>query len=53
MLILPMINRNRVMNVELSLKDALKVKEGVHYDDAEESDIIVNNEKFSDSLFNF
>ena len=51
MLILPMINRNRVMNVELSLKDALKVKEGVHYDDAEESDIIVNNEKFSNSLF--
>lgn len=52
MLIFPIVNRNRVMNVELNIKDANKVKEGVRYNDAEESDIIVNNEKFSKSLFN-
>ena len=52
MLIFPIVNRRRVMNVELNIKNANKVKEGVKYDDAEESDIIVNNEKFSNSMFN-
>ena len=51
MLILPIVNRNRVMNVQLRLKGASKVRQGVYYDDARESDIIVNREKFSESTF--
>ena len=51
MLILPIVNKRRVMNVELKLKDASKIRSGVSYDDALESDIIVNREKFSESSF--
>ena len=51
MLIFPIINRRRVMNVEIKLKNAKKIKKQVHYDDAQESDIIVNKEKFSNSIF--
>ena len=47
MLILPIVNKRRVMNVQIKLKDASKVRKGVCYDDAGESDIIVNREKFS------
>ena len=49
MLILPIVNKRRVMNVEVRLKNATKVRRGVCYDDAKCSDIIVNREKFSDS----
>lgn len=52
MLIFPIVNRKRVMNVELNIKNANKVKTGVRYDDANESDIIVNSEKYSNSVFN-
>lgn len=51
MLILPIINRKRVMNVQIKLKDASMIREGVSYEDAIESDIIVNREKFSESSF--
>ena len=51
MLILPIINKRRVMNVEIKLKKEKKVRRGVCYDDAAESDIIVNREKFSESSF--
>ncbi len=51
MLILPIVNRNRVMNVEIRLRNARKIKTDVFYRDASESDIIVNREKFSDSTF--
>ena len=51
MLILPIVNKRRVMNVQIKLKDASKVRKGVCYDDAGESDIIVNREKFSESSF--
>ena len=51
MLILPIVNKRRVMNVEIKLKDASKVRKGVCYDDAGESDIIVNREKFSESSY--
>lgn len=51
MLILPIINKRRVMNVEIKLKNAEKVRRGVCYDDAAASDIIVNREKFSESSF--
>ena len=39
------------MNVEIRLKGATKIRQGVSYDDAKERDIIVNREKFSDSSF--
>ena len=51
MLILPIVNKNRVMNVSIRLKDAVKVRRGVCYDDASQSEIIVNREKFSESTF--
>ena len=51
MLILPIVNKRRVMNVEIRLKGATKIRSGVFYDDAKESDIIVNREKFSESSF--
>ena len=39
------------MNVSIRLKDASKIRRGVCYDDAAESEIIVNREKFSESSF--
>lgn len=51
MLILPIVNKRRVMNVQIRLRGANKVRRGVCYDDARESEIIVNREKFSESSF--
>ena len=51
MLILPIVNKNRVMNVEIRLRNARKIKTNVFYRDANESDIIVNRELFSNSIF--
>ncbi len=51
MLILPIANNKRVMSVQVSLSGAEKIRENVRFEDAEESDIIVNREKFSDSSF--
>ena len=51
MLILPIVNKRRVMNVELRLKTASKVRRNVCFDDAKQSEIIVNHARFSDSSF--
>jgi hypothetical protein len=51
MLVLPIVNRKRVMNVEIKLKNAEKIRSGVCYDDALESEIIINREKFSESSY--
>lgn len=51
MLILPIVNKRRVMNVKVRLKDASKIRTGVSYDDTTESEIIVNREKYSKSSF--
>ena len=51
MLVLPIINKNQVVNVELRIKDASKVRRSVHFDDAGESEIFINSEKFSKSSF--
>ena len=51
MLILPIVNKRRVMNVQIKLKNAEKVRRRVSFEDANESEIIVNREKFSDSSF--
>ena len=52
MLILPIVNKKRVMNIELRLKDATKIRKGVSFEDAAESEIIVNSERFTTSSFN-
>lgn len=52
MLILPIVNRNRILNVHVTLRNAEKVRRGVNFSDAEESEIIVNGKKLSDSIFN-
>ena len=51
MLILPIVNKNRVMNVEIKLKNASKIRSRIYSEDIQESDIIVNREKFSNSSF--
>ncbi len=51
MLILPIVNKNRVLNVEIKLRNAQKIKRGVSFENAGQSEIIVNREKFSDSSF--
>lgn len=51
MLILPIVNKNRVINVQIKLKNAEKIRRGVSFENAGESEIIVNREKFSDSSF--
>ena len=52
MLILPIVNRNRILNVEVKLKSANKIHTGVKFSDAVESDIIVNGQNFSKSIYN-
>lgn len=51
MLILPIINRGRVMNIEITLKGSHKIRSKVHYKGADEKEIIVNREKYSNSIF--
>ncbi len=51
MLILPIVNNRRVMNVEIRLKGASKIRQSVLYDHTKSSDIIVNREKFSESTY--
>lgn len=51
MLVLPIVNRNRILNVSVSIKDASKVRTGVKLDDTMASDIIVNGRSFSTSSF--
>lgn len=51
MLVFPIVNKGRVMNVEIRLKKASKIRKSVCYEDAKPSEIIVNREKFSESSF--
>lgn len=51
MLVLPIVNRNRVMNVKISLKDAQKIHSGVILENVKESDVIVNQHNFLDSSY--
>lgn len=57
MLILPIVNKNpindkkRIMNVSITLRNAKKIKTNYFSNEAKESDIIVNREKFSNSIF--
>lgn len=51
MLVLPIVNKNRVMNVEVRLKDAKKIRTKVQYHSANPSEIIVNKANYSDSIY--
>ena len=42
MLILPIVNRNRILKIHVTLKNAEKVRRGVNFSDAKESEVIVN-----------
>lgn len=51
MLILPIVNRNRVLNVEVKLKTADRIRTGVRLSDVGESEVMINNQKLSDSSY--
>lgn len=51
MLILPIVNKNRVLNVEVKLKKAEKVRSGVVLENTSESEVVVNGKKYSDSSY--
>lgn len=51
MLILPIVNRNRVLNVEIKLKNSEKIKTGVILEDTGESEVLVNGKKFTSSSY--
>lgn len=52
MLILPIVNKNRILNVQITLKNAEKVRRRVSFPDANPSEIIVNGKKLSESIYN-
>ena len=56
MIVMPIINKNRdneyiIYNVEVSLKDIKKVKEGVNLDKCNSSDILINGNSFNNSIY--
>lgn len=51
MLVLPIVNRGRVMHVKVSLKDAEKIHNSVILEGTKESDVIVNRQLFSESSY--
>ena len=51
MLILPIVNRGRVLNVAVRLKDSSKIRTGIRFSDASESEVIVNGKLFSTSIY--
>ena len=53
MLVLPIVNRNRILNVRVSIKDASKVRTGVRLDNTMPSDIIVNGRSFLGFLYKY
>lgn len=51
MLILPIVNRNRVLNVHVKLKTAEKIRSSIKFEDSDESEVIVNGKKLSESIY--
>ncbi len=51
MLILPIVNKNRILNVQVTLKDAQKIHTGVAFENVDSSEIIVNGKKLSESIY--
>ena len=50
MLVLPIINRNRILNVEVNLKNAVKVSDEFYTKDIRPSDIVVNGNSYYEYL---
>lgn len=51
MLVLPIVNHGRIMHVKISLKDAEKIYNSVILEETKESDVIVNQQLFSESSY--
>lgn len=51
MLVLPIINRNRILNVSVSYKEAAKIRVDVELENTLPSDIIVSGKSFNSSAF--
>ena len=51
MLVLPIVNHGRIMHVKISLKDAEKIYNSVILEGTKESDVIVNQQLFSESSY--
>lgn len=51
MLVLPIVNHGRIMHVKISLKDAVKIYNSVILEGTKESDVIVNQQPFSESSY--
>ncbi|MBQ2639368.1 MAG: hypothetical protein IJF92_01190 [Bacilli bacterium] len=52
MLLLSIINRRKIKNVSVKLKNAEKIREGVLLEDTKESEVLVSNKKFTRSGYN-
>ncbi len=50
MLVLPIVNRNRILKVSIELKTSVKLNDTI--DGIEESDILVNKTSFNNSIYN-
>jgi hypothetical protein len=51
MLILPIVNKNRILNVRVKLKSAEKIRNSIKFEDSQESEVIVNGKKLSESIY--
>ena len=51
MLILPIVNKNRVLNVRVKLKGASKTRNSIKFEDSKESEVIVNGQRLSSSSY--
>lgn len=51
MLIMPIVNRNRILHVEVKLKNSEKIRTGVILEDVGESEVVVNGKKFTASSY--
>lgn len=51
MLVLPIVNRDRILNVRIRLKTAHLVRQNVKYEDLVASDIVVHNQSFTQSSY--
>ena len=52
MIVLPIVNRERILNVEVTLKDVSKVGSKTRDFNINSSDIIIHNKKYNDSFYN-
>lgn len=51
MIVLPIVNRNRIFNVKVEMKNAKKVAKNINDDNVCESDIVVNNRSYLQSNY--